>query len=72
MKYLLRFALWLVYRHFDQLKKAALPLARAADGKKDVSGEYKRHQVYARMLKKFPSTPRRDIGLAIELVVRSL
>ena len=34
-----------------------------------VSGEYKRHQVYARLLKKFPDANKRTLGLAIELTL---
>lgn len=34
------------------------------------SGELKRHQVYARLIKEFPSTNKRDLGLSIELALR--
>lgn len=34
------------------------------------SGEWKRHQVYAELIKRFKAVPRRDIALAIELAVR--
>lgn len=37
---------------------------------KGMSGEAKRHQVYSRLLKLFPSTPKATLGLAIELAVR--
>lgn len=33
------------------------------------SGEYKRHVVYAKLIKKFPETPKRQIALAIELAL---
>ena len=36
------------------------------------SGEYKRHQVYAKLIKQFPAVPKRDLALAIELAVRRL
>lgn len=37
----------------------------------DVSGEYKRHQVYARLRKEFPEAEGRDLGLLIELAVQA-
>ena len=33
------------------------------------SGEGKRHQVYARLLKEFPSANKRDIAIAIEMAL---
>jgi len=36
------------------------------------SGEYRRHQVYAKGLKLFPNAARDDIGLAIEYGVRKM
>ena len=33
------------------------------------SGEAKRHQVYARLLKDFPNMPHRQVALAIEVVL---
>lgn len=39
-------------------------------GNVGVSGEAKRHQVYARLVKEFPTEPRRNLGLAIELALR--
>ena len=35
------------------------------------SGEYRRHQVYAELIKEFPKTPHRDLSLAIEMAVRA-
>lgn len=35
----------------------------------DASGEYKRHHVYAEMIKQFPSEEKNTLGLAIELAV---
>ena len=32
-------------------------------------GEAKRHQVYARLIKDFPMTPKRELALAIELAL---
>ena len=34
-----------------------------------LSGEAKRHQVYARLIKDFPETPRKSLALAIEVVL---
>lgn len=39
-------------------------------GNHGVSGEAKRHQVYAKLRKEFTQDPHRDIGLAIELALR--
>lgn len=36
-----------------------------------LSGEFKRHQVYADLIKEFPQIPHRDISLAIEMAVRT-
>ena len=33
------------------------------------SGEYKRHHVYARLIKEFPDVPHNQLGLAIETAV---
>ena len=37
-----------------------------------VGGEYKRHQVYAQLVKAMPTMAHRDIAMAIELAVRGL
>lgn len=36
----------------------------------DQAGEFKRHQVYAALLKKFPREPKREVGYAIEVALR--
>lgn len=36
----------------------------------DASGEYKRHQVYARLIKEFPLAAKREIAFCIEETVR--
>jgi len=36
------------------------------------SGEWRRHQAYARLLKKHPMVKKQDVSLAIELAVRGL
>jgi len=33
------------------------------------SGEYKRHEVYARLLKEFPEVRKRNVALAIEVAL---
>ena len=33
------------------------------------SGEYKRHKVYARLIKEFPTYPYRNLALAIEITL---
>ena len=39
--------------------------------KEGLSGEAKRHQAYARLIKEFPEAKHQDIALAIELAVRN-
>lgn len=36
------------------------------------SGEYKRHQVFAKLIKTFPEASKRDLGMAIEMAVKAL
>lgn len=50
----------------NELLSRAKELVTAVDRIEAVSGEYKRHQVYASLLKEFPGRRKRDIGLAIE------
>jgi hypothetical protein len=80
-KYLVQFTLWLVrkldlqmfhYVAFVEFIEAAFPLVLVENTKVDQSGEYRRHQVYAQMVKKFPWASKRDLALAIELAVRRL
>ena len=40
---------------------------KAAPG---TSGEYKRHQVYAKLIRLFPSQAKSDLALAIELAIQ--
>lgn len=51
-----------VIRHARELRHQED--ARCAPG---TSGEYKRHQVYAALQKRFPDVPKRELALAIEL-----
>ena len=55
-------ALWPTEEMLHRAK--ALSAAQETPG---LSGEYKRHQVFAQMLKEYPSVKRRTISLAIEL-----
>lgn len=52
----------------------ALVLVDAVDRSADpaASGEFKRHTVYARLLKEFPATRRRDVALFIEASVQQI
>ena len=71
MKHLLmRWCVWLLRRMTGSamLQEARRLCAeqerRSAPG---TSGEYKRHQVYAALQKRFPDVPKRQIAMAIEL-----
>ena len=76
IRHLLRRVLrWLLRKLEDSLMSrltlVATTLVAAQERENpDTSGEYKRHQVYAKMLKTFPAVRRRDIGLAIELAIQ--
>ena len=52
----------------DLLAAAERETARAEG--LDASGEYRRHSVYAALLRQFPSASKRDLALAIELALR--
>lgn len=53
--------------------KRALELCRGAETfAPGTSGEYKRHQVYSKLIKEFPEIARKDLGLIIEQAVRRL
>ena len=41
-------------------------------GSRQATGEYKRHQVYARLMKEYPDLPHRQIAVRIEAAVREL
>lgn len=55
----------------DELYHAAVDLVASHD-LFEISGEAKRHQVYAHLLKAFPSSPKRTIALAIEAALSTL
>lgn len=60
---------WKMRRSFDPvlLDRAKALVAEAA--KLQGSGEYKRHIVYARLIKDFPKRPRTDLALAVEIAL---
>jgi hypothetical protein len=49
------------------LERVKALVASYAD--QSMSGEAKRHQVYARLLKEYPAASKRDLGLAIEVAL---
>lgn len=38
----------------------------------NVSGEFKRHNVYAKVIKKYPQMRKRDLALAIEIAIQKV
>ena len=78
---LYKFGAWLVRKSGGAVfpvPSAALYASRRAanliewNDKKNLSGEGKRHQVYAQLLKDYPGVSKRDIAMAIELAMRGL
>ena len=57
------YALWTLLPE-DMLAEARLLIYKQE--KTGLSGEYKRHQVYAALIKRFPKSSKRLISLAIE------
>lgn len=57
----------------DAVQREARQFVQWAEGfAPGTSGEYKRHAVYAKMIRAFPDTRRRDLALAIEQAVQEL
>lgn len=57
----------------QELIKAAIPLVKAAEQfAAGTSGEFKRHWVYAQLVKQFPRHPKHEIGLRLEQTVSAL
>ena len=50
----------------------AVVVCRDLNSNVGFSGEWRRHQAFARLRKKFPRSSGRDVGLAIELAVRKM
>ncbi|MBI3938181.1 MAG: hypothetical protein HY323_14480 [Betaproteobacteria bacterium] len=85
-QWLVRLGLWLARRggwtvpvcsrlHVPEaaLMEAAAPLVAWAETTfPGTSGEHKRHQVYARLLRAHPDAPRHVVALAIELALTRL
>jgi hypothetical protein len=75
---LIRFANW-IFRHYGvQVElipssiRTLMPVCGRMTAMVDSyakSGEWKRHRVYAAMIKKFPEASRRDISKAIDLTL---
>lgn len=53
----------------DETFERTLQFVRKAELLKDVSGEYKRHQVYAKLRKEFLEKSGNELGLLIEAVI---
>ena len=69
--WLTRLGLWIArfgYWPADILVQRARVLSTDWE-RPDLSGEYKRHQVLARLVKEFPATAKRTLALAIELAL---
>lgn len=61
--------LWLS-REVIQVASGVEPLIIELDRRTDLSPEYRRHEVYAMGLKRFPEVPAVDVALAIEYSLR--
>ena len=65
-------AAWVMRRSLDlALLDRATALIRQAEVLEG-SGEYKRHQVYARLIKEYPTRSRTELALAIEVALCGL
>ena len=73
-----RFALWLLKITGYQFPKPQILASKYVPAAAlfcaeymhwDASGEAKRHQVYARLIKQFPEARKKDLSLAIELAL---
>ena len=53
-----------------ELRRRTLELVHAQDAHQAATGEYKRHQVFARLIKEFPGEKHRTLGLQIELALQ--
>lgn len=51
----------------DDVNESVMVLCEKNEGISGVSGEWKRHQVYAALIKRFPDVSKRLLALAIEL-----
>ena len=62
-------AAWKMRKAFDPVLLIRTKELVAQFDPVDGSGEYKRHQVYARLIKEFPTAQRRHLALAIEIAL---
>ena len=71
-RWLRRLAVWVDVPVEDALVTRARGLVTQAEQQAapGTSGEFKRHQVYARLLKNFPSRAKADCASAIEQVIQ--
>jgi hypothetical protein len=69
IRQLTRLLAWLNPPPDDSALMARVKVLVANAEKMAASGEYKRHAVYARLLKEFPESRKRDLALAIERVL---
>jgi hypothetical protein len=53
-----------------QLWNRAVDLVNSAETFTGASGEFKRHKVYAQLIKDYPMVSHNDIGLMIELIIK--
>lgn len=51
----------------DDVNESVMVLCEKNEQLPDVSGEWKRHQVYSALIKRFPGVSKRILALAIEL-----
>ena len=76
--WLARFALkrlgqeyYVVPQEFSDIVRVARTLCAEIAQVPDVSGEWRRHQVYATLLKTCPKLPKRVLALAIEVALNA-
>lgn len=53
----------------EEYRRYAMQAVSNLDCTKGVSGEWKRHQMFAALLKKYPSLSQRQVGVMIEWAV---
>jgi hypothetical protein len=80
-KWLIALSTWIIKRYgitsilitddIELIASEAKSLCAVEDAvHSSLSGEYKRHQVYARLIRLFPKLSRRDISIGLELGLR--
>lgn len=61
-------AYWYIAKVVDSILKERVAMLMAQADLSPMSGEWKRHQVYAQLIKEFPGTQKSHLAFAIELV----